>query len=146
MQKDDNEKKRRLDFLKELVNSSPYYQHLGMEVTESLDGSSRMRMEIRREHTNIYGTVHGGVICSMADSTCGLALGSLLNEGETAVTLDLRINYFAPLREGEVTGIGKVIHKGGKTAVEEAEIMDKDGKLVAKAIVTHFIIKPAENP
>ncbi len=146
MKKDDRERKKRLESLKELVNSSPYYRHLGMEVTECFEGSSRMRMEVRREHTNIYGTVHGGVICSLADSTCGLALGSLLMEGETAVTLDLRINFFAPLREGEVSGIGRVIHKGGKTAVEEAEILDKDGKLIAKAVATHFILKPAENP
>jgi uncharacterized protein (TIGR00369 family) len=145
MKKDNRERKKRWELLKELVNSSPYYRYLGMELTEFFEGGSRMRMEVRREHTNIYGTAHGGAICSLADSTCGLALGSLLIEGETAVTLDLRINFFAPLREGEVSGIGRVIHKGGKTAVEEAEILDKDGKLIAKAVATHFILKPAEN-
>ncbi len=128
--------------IKDLINASPFYQYMGMEVVEAKEGQSRLRMPVNAEMMNLYGTVHGGAIGTILDSSCGIALGTLLKEGETMVTVDMRINYVLPVREGVLIGEGKAVHRGRHTGVAQAEIRDEDGNLVAVGICTHYIQGP----
>jgi len=122
-----------------ILNSSPYYQHMGMKAVHCADGTSRLEIRAEEHTKNLYGTVHGGVLASLVDSACGVALGTMLEEGESAVTVDLRINYIAPVREGLLIAEGKAIHRGRNTGVAEATLHNENGVLVAKGMTTHFI-------
>ena len=77
---------------KERVNSSPVYQFLGMKVARLAVGSSRLELNSREDLRNIQRTIHGGIIVTLLDSSCGVALGTCLEPGDSLVTLDLRIN------------------------------------------------------
>ncbi len=127
------------------LNSSPYYRLLGMEVLELGEGRSRLRIRVRQDHHNLYGILHGGVIASLLDSTCTIALASLLEVGETAVTVDQRINYISNISQGELYGEGRAIHRGRFTGVSQGEVRDQEGKLVAVGMATIFIIRPGES-
>ena len=39
------------------------------------------------------GTLHGGVLCDIADAAMGIAYSSNLDEGESFTTLELKINF-----------------------------------------------------
>lgn len=138
-QQPDNEETLPSDVLIRVLNASPAYRHIGMKVVLAEDGSSRIEMEVQEELKNLYGTVHGGLLATLMDSACGVALGSLLKAGESLVTLDLRINYLAPVKSGTVIAEGKVVHKGRQTGVAEATLKDETGRLAAKGMSTHFI-------
>jgi len=127
------------DALIRVLNASPAYRHLGMKVVLAEEGSSRIEMEVLEDLKNLYGTVHGGMLATLLDSVCGVALGSLLRVGESLVTLDLRINYLSPVKSGTVIAEGKVIHKGRQTGVAEATLKDETGRLAAKGMSTHFV-------
>jgi uncharacterized protein (TIGR00369 family) len=43
------------------------------------------------------GTLHGGVLCDLADAAMGMAYASSLDEGETFTTLELKINFLEPV-------------------------------------------------
>jgi len=128
-----------------LLNSSPFYRYLGMEVLNAGEGRSRLRLPVKDELKNLYGILHGGVIAALLDSSCSIAVGSLLGPGEAAVTIDQRINYISNVREGVLYGEGRALHKGRYTGVGQAEVRDEDGNLVAAGMVTVFVIRHGES-
>ena len=132
-----------LQLMKEAVNNSPYYRHIGMEVVEAGDGKSQLRLTGDRPLANLFGALHGGVTASLIDSACGVALGSILEPGERAVTADLRVNYIALAPCDAVTVEGEVLHKGKQTGVVEAVVKGPDGALLAKGMTTHIIQRMA---
>jgi len=124
-----------------LLNNSPFYLHLGMEVVEAGEGYARLRLPVKDELKNLYGILHGGVIAALLDSASSIATGTLLGLDEAAVTLDQRINYISNVKGGILYGEGKALHKGRFTGVGESEIRDEEGNLVAAGMTTSFIIK-----
>lgn len=125
----------------DLLNGSPFYRYLGMEVVEAGEGRSLMRLPVKEEHKNLYGILHGGVISALLDSSCSIAVASLMGPGEASVTMDQRINYISNVTEGVLIGEGKALHKGRFTGVGQAEVRDEDGNLVAVGMVTVFFIR-----
>ncbi len=133
------EREERWEAMKLIANSSPYYQHSGLEIVELGEGTSLLRLSVKDELKNLYGTLHGGVLMAMLDSTCSFSVGSLLEEGESMVTLDIRVNLISNVMEGILTGEGTAIHKGRSTAVARGEIRDEKGKLIACGMTTNYI-------
>jgi acyl-CoA thioesterase len=129
----------------EFLNDSPFYRHLGMEIVEAGDGRAHLRLPVKDELKNLYGILHGGVIAALLDSSCSIAVGSLMEREEAAVTLDQRINYIANVSQGVLHGEGKAIHKGRYTGVGEAEVRDEEGNLVAVGMTTVFFIRRGES-
>lgn len=127
-----------------LLNDSPYYRHLGMEVVGVSEGLARLRLTVRAEHKNLYGILHGGVLASLLDSTCSIAVGTLLSPGEAAVTLDQRVNFVSNVKQGVLYAEGKALHKGRYTGVGYGEVRDEDGNLVAAGMTTVFVIRSGE--
>ncbi len=128
-----------------LLNESPFYRHLGMEVIEAGEGRARLRLPVKDELKNLYGILHGGVIAALLDSSCSIAVGTLLEADEAAVTLDQRINYISNVKEGVLYGEGRALHKGRYTGVGQAEVRDEEGNLVAAGMTTSFVIRRGEN-
>lgn len=128
-----------------LLNNSPFYRHLGMEVIEAGNGKAKLRLGVKEEHKNLYGILHGGVLAALLDSTCSIAVGTLLEADEAAVTLDQRINYVSNVRGGVLYTEGKALHKGRYTGVGQGEVRDEEGNLVAVGMTTVFIIRSGES-
>lgn len=127
-----------------LLNGSPFYQLLGMEVVDAGEGHAQLRIPVKNDHKNLYGILHGGVVAALLDSSCTIAVGTLMGENEAAVTVDQRINYISNVSGGVLHGEGRAIHKGRYTGVAEAEVRDDEGNLVAVGMATIFFIKRGE--
>ncbi len=132
------ETRKRMELVKTVCNDSPFYKHLGMKVVDFDEGMATLEMPYKPELANLYATAHGGSIAAIADSACGVALGTTLEPGETTVTIDLRVNYIAPFKEGTLVARGEVINKGRTSCIEQCRLTQGD-KLVAIAQVVHFI-------
>lgn len=127
-----------------LLNNSPFYRHMNMEVLEAGQGRARLRLTIGNEHKNLYGILHGGVIAALLDSTCSIAVGTLLDLDEAAVTLDQRVNFISNVKDGVIYGEGRAMHKGRYTGVGLGEVRDEEGNLVAVGMTTVFVIRRGE--
>ncbi len=123
------------------VNNSPFYKHVSMRVTQFNDRGSVMEMDLIPELKNVWGTVHGGAISSLVDSSCGTAIGPFLEPDETVVTLDLRVQLFKPGREGKLTAHGRVVHCTKRHVMTECEVTDDDGDVVARGNTIHILIR-----
>ena len=82
------------------------------------------------------GTLHGGMLCDIADAAMGCAYGSDLEDGETFTTLEMKINFLKPVWAGLLTATGWVIQRGKTIALCDCRITDEGGSLVAYATST----------
>jgi uncharacterized protein (TIGR00369 family) len=127
--------------IKKYVNKSPFYKTISMKmITTSTEGSV-VKVKAGLKHKNLWGTVHGGVMASLADSACGISVLPYLAVGETIVTTSLQMHYFAPADVGELTAYGKMIYRGRRLAHAEAEILDEKKRLIAKGSASFSIVR-----
>jgi len=83
------------------------------------------------------GTVHGGILCDLADAAMGMARASLLEQGESFTTLELKINYLRPVLDALLEARARVVHGGKSMAYLECDVVAlPDEKLVARASST----------
>jgi uncharacterized protein (TIGR00369 family) len=126
---------------------SPVAVLLGTRITEVSEGHVVFTMEPAEYHYNLIGTVHGGVIATILDSTLSCAILSVLPPETGCSTIELKVNYLRPLtvETGTVYGDGKIIHVGERTATAEARLTDATGKLYAHATGTCIIFRPTSS-
>jgi acyl-CoA thioesterase len=111
---------------------------LGILRTGMADGRSRFELEVGPDHLNPHGVVHGGVVYSLADYAMGGALTSRLGPGERCATLEIKINYLAPVREGHLAAEAVVVERTSRIGLLEARVSAGD-RLVALATGTFYI-------
>ncbi|HVS31196.1 MAG TPA: PaaI family thioesterase [Thermoanaerobaculia bacterium] len=109
---------------------------IGMRVIEVEPGRGVFEMEASRKHANPMGTLHGGVLCDLADGAMGVAWASELGEGESFTTLELKINFLKPVWEATLRAEARVVRRGRTIGLVECDIRDAGGDLVARASST----------
>ncbi len=118
------------------MQNIPVYDTTNITVKYLEPGIAGAEMVVAKEFENSRGLLHGGFIAALADTVMGL---SMLTLGSKGVTLDLNINYLAPVQIGtKLLAEGHVLHAGKNTLVAEASVYDSDKVLVAKSRGTFF--------
>ena len=95
-----------------------------------------MELQAGVQHTNPMGTLHGGILCDLADLAMGAAYASTLASEETFTTLELKINFLRPVWKDTLLAKAKVVSRGRTVGLVECEISDSKGRLVGKAAST----------
>ncbi len=90
-------------FLAQPEHQSPHNQFLGMEIVYIEHGRAVIRVPYaeRLAGNATSGVLHGGVITTVLDSACGVAVIAALGQRMGIATLDLRIDYLKPATPGE---------------------------------------------
>lgn len=120
----------------------PFAELLGFEVAERGEGRSRMELEVEPRHMNPHGLVHGAVLYALADTGMGAALSSVLEPGETCTTIEIKINYLRPWKEGTLRCDTRVVSRGRTTAMLQSDLYDGAERHLAMATGT-FAVLPA---
>ena len=121
----------------------PYVRLLNMRFIAVSDGSATFEMPATVDLYNPNNVVHGGALTSLADSAMGFAVFSTLAPGETFTTAELHVNFLRPVTadSGMLRSIGRVVHRGQQLAVAEAEVLDQQNQLIARASSTNVILQ-----
>jgi uncharacterized protein (TIGR00369 family) len=127
----------------EHVNMSdvPVARVIGFAAEEIGEGRAIVTLAAGRQHANPMGTLHGGILCDIADAAMGMAFASTLAPGESFTTIELKINFFRPVWEARLRAEGKVVRRGSTVGYVECEITDEGGRLVAKSASTCMALK-----
>src|SRR5580658_3148002 len=120
----------------------PIGQLLGFVLRSIEPGRAVFEMDTDERHHNPMGTLHGGIYCDLADAAMGYAYAATLGEGETFTTVELKINFFRPVRQGKLTAEARVVKAGGPLGYVECDVIDHSGKLVARASSTCMKLRP----
>ncbi len=127
-----------LNDLIEQAEASPYFRLLNMRIKEVTDGYARLTMNIEKKHLQILGTVHGGATASLVDTAAFWAALCSTDLKDLPITVEMKINFLAPVKSGQLIAEARSIHKGFKLSVSDVEVKDDEGKLVAKSLVTYY--------
>lgn len=129
-----------LDFIRMVQRGEaappPIADLIGFTLIEVDPGRAVVSLDAGPRHANPMGTLHGGVLCDIADAAMGMAYAASLDEGETFTTLELKINFLKPVRTGRLIATGRLV-KGGRTVgLLECDVVDDKDRLVARASST----------
>lgn len=109
---------------------------IGMRIVDAQEGRVTFELDAGPQHSSPPGTLHGGILCDLADGAMGCATLSQLEEGATFATVELKINFLKPVWTGRLTAIGEVIKAGNTLTLCGCRITDEGGALVAYATST----------
>jgi len=123
------------------VEQPPVAKLLGMRMTEIDPGRAVFELDAGPQHSSPLGTVHGGILCDLADAALGCAHAAQLDEGETFTTLELKINFLKPVWQGHLRAEANVIKAGRTIGLVECRVTDESGSLVAFATGTQLTLR-----
>jgi uncharacterized protein (TIGR00369 family) len=123
------------------LDGPPVARLVGMRITHVEPGRTVFEMEAGPQHANPMGTLHGGILCDLVDGAMGTAYASLLDDGESFTTLELKINFLKPVRTGRLEAVGTVVKAGRTVGLSECRVTDEGGSLVAHATSTCMTLR-----
>lgn len=123
------------------VSDVPVARLIGFEATDIVDGRATVVLATGPQHANPMGTLHGGILCDIADAAMGLAFASTLAPDESFTTVELKINYFRPVWQSLLKAEGIVVRRGRTVGYAECAVTDKENRLVAKAASTCMVLR-----
>jgi uncharacterized protein (TIGR00369 family) len=132
----------KLDFRERAtVNDVPVARLIGFEVKEIAEGRATVTLAAGPQHSNPMGTLHGGIVCDIADAAMGIAFASTLAPEESFTTVELRVNFFRPIWQAQLRAEGTVVQRGRTIGYVECDITDEENRLVAKAASTCMVLR-----
>jgi uncharacterized protein (TIGR00369 family) len=114
---------------------------LGLKLSTPADGRATIEFEADERYANPMGTLHGGVLCDIADAAMGAAYRSTLKEDETFTTLELKINFLRPVWKAKLRAEAGIVRAGKIVGLLECNIVDEQGRLVARASSTCMTLR-----
>jgi acyl-CoA thioesterase len=123
------------------TSPAPFHRWAGLSVIRESPGEVDVALDVRPDHMNLAGVVHGGMLAAMADTATGLAVRTTLGPGQMQVTGQLNVHFLSPARGGRILGKGRVVKSGSRMAYAEADIVDEGGRLLARASATYFVVR-----
>ena len=119
----------------------PIARLIGFEIDSVKPGEAVITLRATEAHANPMGTLHGGVLCDIADAAMGIAYASNLEEGESFTTLELKINFLKPVWNARLVATGRVVKQGRTIGMVECDITDEQDSLVARATSTCMTLR-----
>jgi uncharacterized protein (TIGR00369 family) len=114
---------------------------IGFQLIAAQHGEAVVTFEANATHASPMGTLHGGVLCDVADAAMGIAFASTLADDESFTTLELKINFLRPVWNEQLRAVGKVISRGKTVGLTECDITNTSGALVARASSTCMVLR-----
>lgn len=133
--------------LKAATAAAPFSVLLGMEVLEQRPGFLRCKVPVRESHRNGIGLVHGGVLTALVDHVLSIVVYPHVEIGKWVATLDLKMSYIAPVRDGEIVAEAHVVSLRKRIGTVRIDVRNPraegdDGELVAAAMGTVYVKDP----
>jgi uncharacterized protein (TIGR00369 family) len=119
----------------------PIAELIGFRVEEIGDGRAVASLQTGPQHANPMGTLHGGVLCDVADAAMGMAFVSTLANDESFTTMALTINFFRPVWQALLRAEAHVVNRGRNVGYVECDVTDQNGKPIARATSTCVVLR-----
>jgi uncharacterized protein (TIGR00369 family) len=124
-----------------VIRRIPILGRMGIRIVQ-LKPTTILTMELSDDvRGHAEGTVHGGMLATFADVSCGTALEGLFDpQSEVPVTTELHVRYFRQPHTGPLRCETTVAHRGRRILSSECSITDGQERLLARASATYMIV------
>jgi uncharacterized protein (TIGR00369 family) len=120
---------------------NPFLDFMGIRLTEMADGYAQFRMPIRHEYLQAAGLVQGGLIVAMADEAIAYAMITQLSPDEGLTTIELKSNFLAGVKSGELIATATVFKKGQSLIIGDCLVTDDKDKNICRVSATFMLLK-----
>lgn len=110
------------------LDADPFSKQLGIRLVSASPGMSTLKLEISDNHLNSHGTVHGGVIFSLADVAFAVASNT---SGIPAVAINTSITYMKAASSGTLIAEAKEFSSNPKLGSYIVEVYDQNREKIA---------------
>src|SRR5262249_29963335 len=135
----------RLDKLRRVVSGevppAPVFRLVGFVAKDVDLGRSVMELDATERHANPMGTLHGGILCDIADAAMGTAFATTLEDGDTFTTLAPTCSSSKPIWSAHLTATAYIVKRTRTLGLLECDITDDTGSLVAKLYSTCTVLR-----
>jgi uncharacterized protein (TIGR00369 family) len=125
--------------MSEDTGSNGYAERLGARTEAAEDGEARLSFEVREEHLNPAGTLHGGVLATLVDTAMGQAVRSATGDDDVPATSQLTVTYLRPGSPGRLAVTARVRTRGEHLTVCEADV-EQEGRDLVHAVATFALL------
>ena len=119
----------------------PVARLLGMEVEQVSEGLVTFAFEPAEYHYNPLGTVHGGILTTVLDSAMGCAVHSRLRAGVSYTTLELKVSFLRPVRDGYAEAKSRPLSVGRNVIAVETDVVDARVRAVAHVVQSQAVLR-----
>ena len=119
----------------------PVGQLIGFRLAAIEPGRATVEFTSDERHRNPMGSLHGGILCDIADAAMGMAYASTLGDGETFTTIEMKINFLKPVWNAKLMAVGHIVKQGRTVGLVECDVTDEKGSLVARASSTCMTLR-----
>jgi len=123
-----------------------FTHYLGCRTLGMSEGAFVIELDLEQRHMSRAARAHGGVLFTLLDTALGRAVIEELPPGRGCATVELKINYFRPVQSGRIRASGRCVQKTRSLAYAEGDIVNDEGKLLARATGTFFLTETVRQP
>jgi uncharacterized protein (TIGR00369 family) len=117
-----------------------WQETIGARIAEVDEGRVVVELDADAKHRHEGGVVQGGIITQIADAAMGMSLLTMQPDDQSNTTIELKINFLRPVVAGRLRAVGRVVEVKRTLLFSEADVLDQEGKLVARASSTCLAI------
>lgn len=128
----------REETIRKKFESNHFPRLVGIEIDSIEPGRARLSLEVREELLQLQGVMHGGAIATLIDTAVAFAIIGASEPDDRFTTVEMKVNYLAPIREGRVVADARLIRDGRRIVVADCDLFDSKGRLAAKGLLTYI--------
>jgi uncharacterized protein (TIGR00369 family) len=119
---------------------------VGLVIESATRDAVRARLELRPEHRQPMGLVHGGVLASIVETlaSVGAAVDAMAREKKHVAGLENHTSFVRAARGGTLHATATPVTRGRRTQLWEVVIRDDEGATVATGRVRLLVVEGSE--
>jgi len=133
----------RLRLIREKFETNHFPTSIGIELDSIEAGRARLSLEVKPQHLQLAGIMHGGAIATLIDTAVAFAIVGASEPKARFSTIEMKVNYLSAIREGRIIAEAKLIRDGRRIVVAECDVIDSNGQLAAKGLLTYLRLNEA---
>jgi len=125
---------------------NPYLDYFEITMEEVREGYARFRMPFRPEYLQVGGFLQGGLIVALADEAIAHAAMTVMEPAFGITTVELKCNFLAPVRNGELIAVASIFKKGRTLIIGDCLVKDENDRDVLRCTATFLMFSGSKDP
>lgn len=128
--------------LRRFLKTLPFNSLVGLRAAAVHEDGVTLECPVRPELLNAHRGLHGGVYGTIADAAVGMSIFCHFDGRRLATTVEMKVNYFLPIKKGKIVARARLRRIGTSLAVGQVDLLDSAGNLAGIAVVTYKLLDP----
>ncbi|MFS0646633.1 hotdog fold thioesterase [Siminovitchia sp. 179-K 8D1 HS] len=130
-----------IEKMKKLAKNT-LHDALGIEIISMEEGKVTATMPVDEKTKQPFGYLHGGASVALAETAASIGAAMMIDlDKESCFGMEINANHIRSMRDGMVTAVAEILHRGRTTMVWDIKIRDEQERLVCISRCTIAIVQ-----